>query len=242
MPLKTPTTAMIFGAGLGTRMRPLTDNLPKPMVKVYGKPIIEYSLDNLRDFGIKKVIVNTHYMAKALTDYLKTYKGLEIVTVYEKILLETGGGLVNALPYLGKDPFFVINGDIIWIDGKEKSLKQLVDNWEDKRTKASLLLQPIKKAVGYHGGGDFFISDYSEVIVTDATEKPYVFTGIQILDPDLLSGKNIEPFSIVKTYKERVKKDGALDGIYGVEHKNTWLHVGTPEAISEAEKVLSVKG
>lgn len=240
MSLKKPKTAMVYGAGLGTRMRPLTDDKPKPLVEVCGKPIIEYALDKLSDFGIEKVIVNTHYEAKKLEDYLKRYKRLKVETIYEETLLETGGGIVNALPKLGEDPFFVINGDIIWIDNNKEQplLEKICSQWRDS-TKAVLAIKEVTKAIGYSGTGDFDVSYDDEVCVKLSKEeiKPYVFMGVHLLDPKILHDRHVRPFSIIEIYRENISGN-ILKNVRAIKHTGPWLHIGTPEGVTESEEFI----
>jgi MurNAc alpha-1-phosphate uridylyltransferase len=234
----TPKTAMIFGAGLGKRMRPLTNKLPKPLVSVGGKPLIEYTLDKLRDFGINHVVVNTHYKAELLNEYLSSYRDLNITTLHEDQLLDTGGGLLQALPLLDTNPFFVINGDIIWQNNQTNLLENLSSSWNDN-IKAILVLKEVKKAIGYDGNGDFFISESKEIKISTEKNKPYVFCGVQLLDPILLEEKELKPFSIVDIYKERLV-GSCFSGVNALVHDGMWFHIGTPEGILLAEQYLQI--
>ena len=235
---------MVFGAGLGTRMMPLTADKPKPLVEVCGKPMIEYTFDKLKEFGIKKVVVNTHYKPEKLQNYIKGYKGLNIEYIHEDVLLNTGGGLLQALPLLGKEPFFVINGDIVWRDKSEKNslLQSMIEIW-DSKTKAVLVLQTTKNAIGYDGNGDFFLSDKNEILVNNnAKTKPYVFTGIQLLRPELLDEFELSPFSLIEVYKKNINNSGVLEGVKGLVMKNSeWFHIGTPDGVDLAEKIMKQK-
>lgn len=231
-----PDTAMIFGAGLGLRMRPITNTIPKPLVQINGKPIIEYSLGKLKEFGIKRIVVNTHYLFEKLEDYLKTYDGVEIITIFEEELLNTGGGIVNAKETLGDKPFFVINGDIIWHDGEVNLLEKVTESFVD--CDALLVLKKVEEANGYNGNGDFDLTEEGYLKISNNDKKTYVFTGVQILNPELLKNKDVEPFSIIDIYKENIDQNGVLHGVKGIELEGEWFHIGTPEAIDSTAELL----
>jgi len=232
-------TAMVFAAGLGTRMLPLTKNLPKPMVKVLGKPLIDYRLDKLAEYGIKRVVVNTFHLAQIIEDYLKNRKDMEIIISREELRLETGGGLLKALPHLGKKPFFVINSDVIWIDKGSPALQRLSESWDEKHMKILMLLQKTGKAIGYEGAGDFELQDDGQVSKNSGQNHPYVFSGIQIFSPSLLAGMELKPFSLSQIFRERRQENDNLEGMYGIEHNGQWLHIDSVKGIKRAEKILS---
>lgn len=237
MSSKKITQAMVFCAGLGKRMRPLTDTLPKPLIPVKGKPMLSYTLEKLQAYGVKHMVLNTHYLAEKLEEFVAQHPKLPIDTIHEDTLLDTGGGLVNALPLLGKDPFFVINGDIIWQDGPVPALKRLMQHWDDSLD-ALLLLHPVKQAVGYDGAGDFDLTAEQELIryVEKGARYPYVFTGVQILHPRVLKGRSAVPFSLGQIYREASIQGNTA--IRALVHDGNWFHIGTPEAIPLAEALL----
>ncbi len=234
-----PNTAMIFAAGLGTRMRPITDTIPKPLVKVRGKTLLDYALDTVRDAGVKKVVVNTHYLPEQIEAHVKARRDLEIHISYEPVLLETGGGLVQALPQLGTEPFFVLNSDVILVDGAA-SLKKLTAAWNDKTD--MLLLMKKKDApdcIGFDGPGDFNLQGDALTHTEKGKPHTHVFTGAQLLHPRILEGKKAEPFSLNSYFWAAKQADGKLARIRGVEHTGAWLHIGTPDAIKKAENFLN---
>lgn len=235
----TPKTAMVFAAGLGKRMRPLTENMPKPLVPVLGKPLIDYAIDKLVTAGVEKAVVNTHYLSHMLKSHLQNRSDIEIIISHEEKLLETGGGLKNALPHLGNSPFFVINSDIIWEDSGKPALNRLSEMWDDSRMEALLLLQPKETAVGYSGNGDFDIGDNNIIIKPDTPTKPYIFSGVQIFNPKLLEGITEEAFSLSKIFFNSAQKDASLKGIYGLVHNGGWYHVGDVAGLRTAEQKLS---
>ena len=234
-----PDTAMILAAGLGTRMQPITENAPKPMTNICGRPIIGHILDNLIASGIKKVVVNTHHHADILESYLKQRMDIPITISHEEELLETGGGLVKALALLGQKPFYVINGDIIWVDNKSMAaLPALAKNWDDSQMDAFLLLKECGNAVGYDGSGDFELKENLQLQRTKNKTHSFVFTGIYILHPRLLENLTVSKFSISSILFKNIQEDGTISRIYGLSYSGTWLHIGTVKNIKEAEKKL----
>jgi MurNAc alpha-1-phosphate uridylyltransferase len=229
---------MVMAAGLGLRMRPMSD-LPKPLVPVAGKPLIDYTLDSLAAAGIEDVVVNTHYKADILEAHLAKRTAPKIHISHEPILLETGGGIKKALPMLGDGLFFSTNSDVICIDGKRPALHRLQEAQATMNVDAVLLLHPVEKAVGYQGRGDFFLD--SEGIMTrrgDATTAPYVFCGVQILHAKLFADVPAGAFSLNVLY-DRLMQKGDKPSIRGIVHDGDWLHVGDPEGLKLAEEFLS---
>ncbi|MGH6729260.1 MAG: nucleotidyltransferase family protein, partial [Sphingomicrobium sp.] len=193
-----PKSAMIMAAGLGTRMRPLTERVPKPLIAVHGKALLDHALDRLRAAGVEKVVVNVHYLADAIEDHLAANaNGLDIVISDERgLLLETGGGLVRAEPLIGCDPFLALNSDNLWVDGAEDTLRRLAAQWDGKAMDALLLLVPREGARNQSGNGDFHLHEAGRVRRRGADAlAPFVFTGIQILSKRFLRDAPEGPFS-----------------------------------------------
>lgn len=235
------TTAMIFAAGLGTRMRPLTDTLPKPLVKVNGKPLIDWRLDKLAEAGVKRVIVNTHYKAELLQQHLRQRKDVDIIFSHEEVLLETGGGLVNALPLLGEKPFYLLNADAIWLDTplERPALLRLADSWNDTAMDELLLLQPRERAMLYRGEGDFGLDAQGRLERPDAP-RPHVFTGVQIFHPAHLAGYKAKPFSRSEVWWNAPRLDGTtLARLYGLVHTGEWINIDSPQDVAGAERYLA---
>ncbi len=221
-------TAMVFAAGLGTRMRPLTDNLPKALIEINGKPLIRYTLDLLVNSGIKRAVINTHYQADMLKSYLDRQKDIEIIISHEDELLETGGGLKKAYPlFQGKSPIFTINSDVIFYDYRISPLQLLSSHW-DTSYNTLLMLHLKGKAIGYDGTGDFDLKD-SNVIKSD--NNPYVFTGLKLIKPELALSYPDKKFSLNVFYPPK-----QLCG--GVIYQDTWLHIGSIKNKEEAERYL----
>lgn len=219
-----PQTAMVFAAGLGKRMQPLTLNRPKPLIEVKGRTMLDRALDHLVQAGVQKAVVNTHYLAEQVEEQLKTRNDIEIITIFEPTLLETGGGLKNALPHLGTDPIYVVNSDIVWLDNKIPALTNLAKNWRDELDVLLLLIER-EKAIGYDGAGDFNDINLSRT----APPRPYVFGGVQLLKPQIVVQEVEQIFSLNKYYFNNPKA-------YGVVHDGAWLHIGTPEGLKLAEE------
>jgi len=234
-----PKQAMIFGAGFGKRMRPLTNDIPKPLVNVNGKPLIDYTLDKLVDYGVETVVVNTHYLHEKLEEHLSKRTDIEIKTSYEEEILETGGGLLKALPLFKKEPLFVINSDVIWIDSPEiKTLDYMAQTWNPDLMDSLLLLHDKHTAFGYDGDGDFSIRGDNKLSISP--ERNFVFTGVQIFNPEILDYyKNRKSFSLREIFIDKTNIERAtLDGLYGIENKGKWLHIGTPESVEKATPIL----
>jgi MurNAc alpha-1-phosphate uridylyltransferase len=231
-------TAMLMAAGLGKRMRPLTATRPKPLVKVAGKPLMDHALDRLEAGGIKKVVVNVHYLADTVEAHLKARKcGLNFAVSDERPkLLETGGGLIKAKPLLGDQPFFCANSDNLWIDGPQETLGMMRRIWNPDRMDALLLLVPLARATCHTGPGDFHMDANGRLTRRKtAYVAPFVFTGVQILSPSLLVDPPGDVFS-TNVFWNRAIEAGRL---YGVPHQGLWFDVGTPKAIPVVEAMLT---
>lgn len=231
-------TAMLMAAGLGKRMRPLTATRPKPLVKVAGKPLMDHALDRLEAGGIRKVIVNVHYLADTVEAHLRTRKGGMAFAVSDERakLLETGGGLIHAAPLLGHKPFFCANSDNLWIDGPQETLGMMQRIWNPDRMDALLLLVPLARAHCHTGQGDFHM-DASGRLTRRKTAHvaPFVFTGVQIMSPALLRDPPGDVFS-TNIFWDRAIEAGRL---YGVSHQGLWFDVGTPKAIPVVESMIT---
>jgi MurNAc alpha-1-phosphate uridylyltransferase len=230
---------MVLAAGLGKRMRPLTATRPKPLVEVAGKPLLDHCLDRLRAAGVRKAVVNVHYLADALEAHLKNrVQGIEIAVSDERAqLLETGGGLIKALPLIDADPFLVVNSDNLWVDGAVDSLRLLASNWDDGRMDALLLLVPLARAHCHKGQGDFHMSSAGKLRRRKpGGVAPFVFTGIQIVSKRLLDFEHpAGPFSANILWDRAIEK-GRL---FGVGHEGLWFDVGAPENIRKTEEMLA---
>ena len=234
-----PETAMVMAAGLGKRMRPLTATRPKPLVSVAGKALLDHALDRLRAAGVKRAVVNVHYLADALEAHLRTHAhGLEILISDERAqLMETGGGLVKALPLLGDRPFLSVNSDNLWIDGPVDSIRALAAAWDDARMDALLLMVPLARAHCHGGQGDFHLDAAGRITGRRKPGRlaPFVWTGVQILHPRLITDAPSGPFSTNLFWDRAI----AAGRAFGVVHGGLWFDVGTPKAIPVAEAMLA---
>ncbi len=229
---------MLFAAGLGTRMRPLTEHTPKALIALRGKPLLDYALERFEAAGCERVVVNTHHLAAQVEAHLAAHLSrLEILCSREEVLLETGGGLVKALPLLGAEPFFTANLDTLWFDGPVPALARLRQAFDAQAMDSLLLLQPLERTVGYAGKGDFGLSASGEL--TRGRERPYVATGLSVLHPRTLAGRAAEPFSLRDVWFAPQRADGSLARIFGLVHDGDWLHVGTPGELAAAERFLA---
>ena len=233
-----PETAMVMAAGLGKRMRPLTATRPKPLVEVAGKPLIDHVLDRLRAAGVKRIVVNVHYLADSVEAHLAQRSGgLDVAISDERdLLLETGGGLVKAAPLIASDPFLVVNSDNFWVDGPSDALRLLASGWDDDRMDALLLLVPLARAGNHRGSGDFHLDRAGRVRRRGRSKvAPYVFTGIQMVSKRLLRDAPDGPFSTNLLW-DRAIAEGRC---FGSVHHGLWFDVGTPASIPATEKALA---
>ncbi len=230
-------TAMVLAAGLGTRMRPLTDCLPKPLIMLGGRPLLDHVLDRLAAAGIERAAVNVHHFADPIEAHLRTRTAPEIVISDEReAILETGGGVLKALPLFEGNPFMVHNSDSVWTEGTRSNLRLLMDAWQPERMPALLLLARRDSSIGYEGRGDFGLDASGRLSRRRADEEePYVFAGVSILKPELFDGVTERAFSLNRIFDRAI----AENGLYGVTLDGTWMHVGTPQALIEAESHLN---
>lgn len=233
-------TAMILASGLGTRMRPITNTIPKPMVKVNGRALISRIIDDLIEYGIEKIIVNLHYKAEILSKYLKEKYQFcldKFIFIHEEKLLGTGGSIVNALDFINDKPFFVINSDVLIPSIKPLIYDLMAKNFAAEKMRALLLLHPLKTAIGYDGVGDFSINPDGLLSNIKADDKKFVFAGIHITKASNFQQEPIKEVSWVEIYKKFLIND-IFESIYATENPYPWLHVGTASSIDEAEKYL----
>lgn len=233
----SPRHAMVLAAGLGTRMRPLTDRLPKPLVPVAGKPLIDHVLGRLAEAGVRRAVVNIHYRADQMQHHLAACTQPQIVLSDERgLLLGTGGGIARALPELGGAPFFLINSDTIWIDGVKPNLARLAEGFDPAVMDALLLLAPTAGSIGYDGRGDFAMAPGGVLRRRNEREvAPFVYAGAAILSPALFKDAPAGEFALTALF-ERATAAGRLRGL---RLEGRWMHVGTPEAIAAAEAAIA---
>lgn len=231
---------MLLAAGLGTRMKPLTDNRPKPLIEVGGRTLVDRVLDKLVAQGVSRAVVNVHYLADMMKAHLALRNDIEIIISDETdVLLETGGGVVKALPLLGDDPFFVINTDVTWATPGDTTFAKMADAYDPETMDALLLLADMGATLGFRGPGDFFLGPNNQLARRgDKPSAPYVFAGTHITRAELLRGYEAKPFS-ANLYWNQMGKSGRL---YGTVMSPFWMHVGDPAGRDEAEARLKTMG
>jgi MurNAc alpha-1-phosphate uridylyltransferase len=231
-------TAMVMAAGLGKRMRPLTATRPKPLVEVAGKPLIDHVLDRLRSAGIGRVVVNVHYLPDAVEAHLKAKAGdLEVIVSDERtLLLETGGGLVKALPLIGDDRFLVVNSDNYWVDGPIDAITLLASRWDDAVMDALLLVVPLARAHCHGGRGDFHMDANGRLARRKPGRvAPFVYTGVQLVSRRFVEDAEEAVFSTNLLWDRAI----AAGRAFGVVHQGLWFDVGTPGSIARTEALLA---
>lgn len=230
-----PTHAMVLAAGLGERMRPLTLDRPKPLLEVGGRTLIDWTLDRFAAAGIRHVAVNLHYKADMLERHLGSRRDLRISLSHEPERLETGGGIMRALPLLGPAPFYVANADNIWLDGPLPALDRLARTWDSEQMDALLLLMAAPRSDLYEGPGDFMMDPVGRLTFRPERRiAPYVYAGLHIAAPRLFADAPDGPFRLTKLWR-RAQDEGRL---FGLVHDGAWFHVGTPEALAAADERL----
>jgi len=233
-----PETAMVMAAGLGKRMRPLTATRPKPLIEVGGKALIDHVFDRLRAAGVKRAVVNVHYLADAVEAHLKRrVKDIDILISDERgRLMETGGGIVQARELIGDKPFLVVNSDNLWLDGPTDAIRALAAAWDDARMDALLLLVPLARANNHGGQGDFHLDAQGRITGRRKPGRmaPFVYTGVQILSPRVIADWPEGPFSTMLFWERAIEAERA----FGLVHEGVWFDVGTPGAIKTTEAAL----
>jgi len=227
---------MVLAAGLGTRMRPHNGQIPKPLVTVGGRALIDYVLDRLADAGVERAVVNVHHLADQIERHLASRQRPQIAISDERTeLLGTGGGVVKAMPELGGGPFFHVNSDTIWIDGAAPNLSRLADAFDAKRMDALLLLAPTATSIGYSGRGDFTMApDGALARRGERNVAPFVYAGTAILTPAFFAGVPAGPSSMSPLFDRAI----AAERLFGLRLDGLWMHVGTPDAVKAAEAAM----
>ncbi|MFN3349756.1 nucleotidyltransferase family protein [Pseudorhodoplanes sp.] len=231
-----PQTAMVLAAGYGERMRPLTNTKPKPLVEVSGRPLLDHVLDRLAQAGVATAVVNVHYLADQIEAHVAKRTAPRIVISDERDkLLDTGGGVVKALPLLGNAPFLLVNSDSIWLDGTRSNLQRLAAAFDPARMDALLLLAPSATSIGYAGRGDFAMAPDGRLRPRAEREvTPFVYAGAAIFSPALFRNAPQGPFSLNRLFNEAAE----AERLFGLRLDGIWMHVGTPDAIALAERAI----
>lgn len=235
MPVR-PHTAMVLAAGFGTRMRPLTDHTPKPLMRVAGKPLLDHVLDRLAGVGVDQAVVNVHYLGEQIIAHTASRQTPKVIISDERSeVLGTGGGVVKALPLLGSEPFFHLNADTLWIDSVAPNLQRLADAFDPARMDVLLLMAPTAGSIGYDGTGDYtMLTDGRLQRRKEQHVVPFVYAGVAILSPAIFKDAPQGEFSLTKLFDEAA----ARERLFGLRLEGVWMHVGTPDAIVAAERAF----
>lgn len=235
-------TAMVLAAGYGERMRPITLRMPKPLVPLAGKPLLGHVLDKLATAGVETAVVNVHYLPEQIEDWLALRNGTPpgiVVSDERDALLDTGGGVVRALPKLGQGPFFVHNADTVWSEGATPALTRMLNLWDADKMDCLLLLAPLASSTGYWGKGDFAMTPDGRLTRRGERQVvPFAFAGVSLCDRRLFEGAPDGRFSLNVLWDRALAK-GRL---HGVRLDGHWMHVGTPDALAEAESWFEHEG
>ncbi|WP_336489332.1 nucleotidyltransferase family protein [Methylobacterium nigriterrae] len=229
------TCAFILAAGLGKRMRPVTATVPKPLVEVAGKALLDHALDRAAEGGIARAVVNVHYLPDLIEGHLaRRAQAPEILISDERAaLLETGGGVKKALPLVGAEPFLVFNSDSFWLEGPTPNLARLIAEWDPAAMDVLLLVAPTATSLGYEGAGDFVMDPDGRLERRGEREvAPFIYAGVAILKPELFADTPESAFSLNLLFDRAI----ARGRLFGLRLDGQWLHVGTPEAIAAAEE------
>jgi N-acetyl-alpha-D-muramate 1-phosphate uridylyltransferase len=236
MSAPVPKTAMVFAAGLGKRMRPITDTLPKPLVKVGGRALIDHSLDRLAESGVERAIVNVHWLADQIEAHLADRRAPKILISDERPkLLDQGGGIKRALPLIGGDPFLICNTDAFWIEGPRSNIARLVRTFDSDAMDILLLVAASASAIGVDWPGDFVMSHDGRLEPREPRHvAPFVYTGVGIVKPELFGSEAAEVFRLAPYFHTAA----ARGRLYGVRLDGVWVHVGRSETVAEAETAI----
>ncbi|WP_291847621.1 nucleotidyltransferase family protein [Bradyrhizobium sp.] len=232
----TPTKAMVLAAGLGLRMRPLTEHLPKPLVRVAGQPLLDHVLDKLAGAGVAEAVVNVHYLPDQIIQHAASRARPRVVISDERShVLGTGGAVVKALPLLGKEPFFLVNADTMWIDGVRPNMTRLAETFDPDLMDILLLMAPTTSSIGYGGRGDYaMLPDGALRKRREHQVVPFVYAGAAIMSPSLFADMPAGEFSLTMIF-DRANEQERL---FGLRLDGVWMHVGTPDAVEAAEEAF----
>ena len=232
-----PKKAMVLAAGLGRRLRPITNKTPKPLVKIANRSLLDHVLDRFVGAGVECVVVNIHYLAEQIKQHLASRRDLEIIiSSEENSLLETGGGVKKAIKNFADEPFYIANADVFWLDGPTFALGRMIEQWNEKKMDVLLMFHSTVEAYGYNGRGDFEIDAVGRLSRRLEREiTPYLFTGVQIVHPRVFENSPNGKFSLNFIYDKAID----ADRLFGVVHDGEWFHIGTPEGLVEVENYMN---
>lgn len=235
-----PTTAMVLAAGLGKRMRPITDSVPKPLVKVAGRTLLDWGLDSLAASGVEKAVINIHYLGAQIVDHVAARTSPAVVVSDEsETLLDSAGGIVKALPQLGAQPFYILNADTFWIDdtsepGSRPNLERLALAWDPARMDILLMLADLSSATGHSGSTDFLLGADGRLARAKGDPSGLIYAGAAIINPAILADAPAGPLSLNRYFDEAI----ARGRLHGMTMRGRWITVGTPDAIPLAEAAV----
>jgi len=235
MPVQ-PHTAMVLAAGLGLRMRPLTEHTPKPLIEVAGKPLLDHVLDRLADANVETAVVNVRYLGEQIIAHVASRARPKVIISDERNeVVGTGGALVKALPQLGNEPFFHLNADTMWIDSVTPNLRRLADAFDPERMDILLLMAPTAQSIGYDGAGDYaMLTDGQLRKRKEHQVVPFVYAGVAIMSPAIFRGAPQGEFSLTRLFDEANERER----LFGLRLEGVWMHVGTPAAVGAAEEAF----
>lgn len=232
----TPTAAMVLAAGLGKRMRPLTDTMPKPLIRIAGKALLDWGLDALAEAGVRKAVVNVHYLPDQIVAHLAGRSAPKIVISDESPdLLDSAGGIVKALPELGTEPFYILNADTFWIDAGQSNLTRLALEWDAARMDILIMLAPLESATGHSGSTDFLLAADGRLARANKDPRGLIYAGAGIVHPRIFEGAVAEPHSLNRYFDKAI----AAGRLFGMAMRGQWITVGTPDAIAPAEAAVT---
>jgi MurNAc alpha-1-phosphate uridylyltransferase len=232
-----PKTAMVLAAGLGKRMRPITDTIPKPLVQISGRTLLDWGLDALAVAGVARAVVNVHYFPEQIVAHVAARSRPEVLTSDESAgLLDSAGGIVKALPRLGAEPFFVLNADTFWIDRGPSNLERLALAWDASRADILIMLAELESATGHSGSTDFLLAADGRLARSKGAADGLIYAGAAIVHPRIFAGASATPHSL-NLYFDRAIAEGRL---FGMPLNGHWITVGTPDAIPLAEQAVAL--
>lgn len=232
----TPKTAMVLAAGLGKRMRPITDTMPKPLIKIAGKTLLDRGLDSLAAVGVETAIVNVHYLPDQIIAHVADRKSPRIVISDERDgLLDSAGGIVKALPLIGTEPFYILNADTFWIDTGQPNLARLALAWDAARMDILLMLSALETATGHSGSTDFLLSDDGRLSRSRGDPAGVIYAGAAVIHPRIFAGAQAGSQSLNRYFDTAI----AARRLYGMVMRGRWITVGTPDAIAPAETAVA---
>lgn len=231
-----PDTAIVLAAGLGKRMRPITDTLPKPLVAIAGKTLLDWGLDSLADAGVTRAVVNVHYLPDQIIEHVAVRKAPDVIISDERAgLLDSAGGIVKALPLLGQEPFYILNADTFWIDRDASNLRRLALAWDASAMDILLMLADLDQATGHSGSTDFLLASDARLSRAKGDPTGLIYAGAAIIHPRIFSGAEVKPASLNLFFDQAISS-GRL---FGMQMRGHWITVGTPDAIPAAETAVA---